>query len=59
MGALERIFEMLEYEPKIRNDTGIPINIKTFIGNIEFKDIDFKYPSSGVKIIENLNLKIN
>ncbi|KAI5948769.1 MDL1 [Candida theae] len=56
LGAAERVFELVEYQPKISNNIGKKLQLK---GDIIIKDVDFKYPSrSDVVIFEKLNLHI-
>ena len=57
-GVAEGLFKIMDYKPKINNNKGgLPGD---FEGNIEFKNVNFAYPSSpDVKVLEDLNLKIN
>ncbi|KAI5950754.1 MDL1 [Candida jiufengensis] len=55
IGAAERIFELIEYKPKILNNKGLKSKIN---GDIILRDIDFSYPSRSDKIFTNLNLHI-
>ncbi|KAL6454696.1 MDL1 ATP-dependent permease MDL1 [Candida maltosa Xu316] len=58
IGAAERIFELVEYKPKISNNLGKKVD-NLGDGDIVFKDIDFKYPSRPDSVIFNgLNLDI-
>jgi len=52
----KRINEFLETEPEITNPTTCEF---IFEGQIEFKNVTFTYPNTGVKAIENLSFKIN
>ena len=52
----KRINEFLETEPEIKNPTTGEFN---FDGRIEFKNVTFTYPNTGIKAIENLSFKIN
>lgn len=57
IGAAERVFELVEYQPRISNHLGKKVD--ELNGDIEFKGIDFTYPSrpeSG--IFKDLNLHI-
>lgn len=57
IGAAERVFELVEYKPKISNNLGRKVD--SLDGDIVLEDIDFKYPSRPDSIIfEGLNLKI-
>jgi ATP-binding cassette subfamily B protein len=52
----KRINEFLETEPEITNPTTSEFN---FDGRIEFKNVTFTYPNTGIMAIENLSFKIN
>ncbi|EGR30239.1 hypothetical protein IMG5_137140 [Ichthyophthirius multifiliis] len=56
MGALERIFEMLNYEPIVKNNTGK--NFTCVSGEIELKDVTFSYPKTNVEILHGVSSKI-
>ena len=43
IGAAERVFELVEYQPRISNHLGKKVD--ELNGDIEFKGIDFTYPS--------------
>jgi ATP-binding cassette subfamily B protein len=51
----ERINEFLETQPKVVNtvDDNTPLK-----GNIEFQDVTFKYPDTGIVALRDLNLKL-
>lgn len=50
-----RINEFLNYKPQLRNTPEIDADIE---GSIEFKQVCFTYPDSGIQAIKNFNLKI-
>jgi ATP-binding cassette subfamily B protein len=52
----KRINEFLETEPEITNPTTGEFS---FDGRIEFKNVTFTYPNTGIMAIENLSFKIN
>lgn len=52
----ERINEFLHEEPQIVNPSEEEFDFK---GEIEFKDVSYKYENSGIQAIENLSFKIN
>ncbi len=53
----KRVNEFLHSTPQISN---VPAAIKNNLqGNIEFKNVDFIYPHTGIHAIKNFNLKIN
>lgn len=47
----ERINEFLQREPDIKNPTSEPLNLR---GKIEFKNVSFTYPESGVTALNGL-----
>lgn len=51
----KRINEFLKTEADIVNPTNEKLNLK---GNIEFKNIDFIYPDTGIHALKNISLKI-
>jgi ATP-binding cassette subfamily B multidrug efflux pump len=52
----KRLNEFLQTEPVIKNEKR-PIS-KEINGNIEFKDVDFIYPHTGIQALKNFNLRI-
>ncbi len=51
----KRINEFLETKPEFENTNHTPFN---FEGEIEFQNVSFVYPDTGIKALENLNFKI-
>ena len=47
---------MLDYKPLVDESAGDKLDIE---GNIEFKNVTFKYPTSNTVALNNLSLKIN
>ncbi|KAL4463265.1 hypothetical protein ABPG74_007266 [Tetrahymena malaccensis] len=56
-GALERIFEMMQYNPSIKNDSGQ--EVATITGSVQFKDVTFSYPSNKVQVLHGINVSIS
>lgn len=52
----ERVFEILESDNEIDNGK-CHIDLNTFKGNIEFKNVDFSYVE-GTKVLKNFSLKV-
>jgi ABC-type multidrug transport system fused ATPase/permease subunit len=56
----EKVFKIIDYEPNIKN---LPENKYSYMkieGNIEFKNINFSYPTKkDVEILKKFNLKID
>ncbi|MDF2908663.1 MAG: transporter related [Herbinix sp.] len=56
--SMERIYEVLDEESNLRNDSN-PI-YEVADGSIEFKNVDFSYSNDANKLVlENINLRIN
>lgn len=52
------VFKFLELKPRMKNAINPVTKIKSPPG-IEFKNVDFKYPGTKHKILDNFDLKIN
>ncbi len=52
----ERINEFLQQEPTIRNNR---VESTPIQGKIEFKNVSFRYPDTGIEAITGLSLKVN
>jgi ATP-binding cassette, subfamily B, multidrug efflux pump len=52
----ERINEFLKVEPKIKNPNQTPFFLE---GNIEFRNVSYTYPTSGIQAIKNLSFKVS
>ena len=58
MGAGTRIFDLLDRQPVIPIDTGVPLDPKR-TGHVRFENVQFEYPSrKGVEVLKDLNLDI-
>jgi ATP-binding cassette, subfamily B, bacterial len=55
--AAERVFELLDTEPDIRNEPGA-ITLMHSDGEIRFEDVWFAYPGSDTFILQGLDLEI-
>ena len=53
----QRVFSILDLKLKEKTDLGLD-NKKTFNDSIEFKNISFRYNSSGREILKDINVKI-
>lgn len=57
IGASERVFEIMDLEPQISTHLGK--KVKSLIGDVEFLDISFRYPSRlNSPIFTNFNLHV-
>jgi ATP-binding cassette, subfamily B, multidrug efflux pump len=52
----ERINEFLKEEPEVENKNTAPFN---FQGKIEFRNVSYTYPNSGIVAINNVTFEIN
>ncbi|XP_059113261.1 multidrug resistance protein 2 isoform X1 [Peromyscus eremicus] len=58
-GAAYEIFKIIDNEPNIDSFSTKGHKPDSIMGNLEFKNVHFSYPSrSGVKILKGLNLKV-
>ncbi|EAR88936.1 ABC-type multidrug transport system, ATPase and permease component (macronuclear) [Tetrahymena thermophila SB210] len=55
-GALERIFELMQYDSSIKNDSGQ--EVVAIKGSVQFENISFNYPSNQVQVLNGINLSI-
>lgn len=59
IGAGERIFELLDRNPAVPPNTGLPVD-PARRGPIRFEEVYFRYPSRpGVQILKHLDLEVN
>ena len=58
IAAGERVFELLDTEPKIKNIEN-PISIRSFKQNIFFDNVSFMYDDSDELVLDNINLQVN
>ncbi len=58
MAAGDRIFEILDTEPNIKNVSN-PTVINSFNNNIEFRNVSFKYDNSDELILNDISVKAN
>ncbi|MCX7798342.1 MAG: ABC transporter ATP-binding protein/permease [Melioribacter sp.] len=55
--AAERIFEIIDIEPNIKNDVN-PISISDFNEAIVFENVSFKYDDSEDYVLKDINFKV-
>ena len=56
--GMKKIFEVLLYQSKIKNDSGMIIN--DLKGDVEFDSVSFRYPGTDeVETLKNVSFKIN
>ena len=58
MAAWERIYQVLEEKPTVIIKATTK-NIEKLDGKIEFKDVNYKYPSRDTQVLQNLSFTIN
>ncbi|MBK7104081.1 MAG: ABC transporter ATP-binding protein [Ignavibacteriae bacterium] len=58
IAAGDRIFEVIDTEPKIKNVAN-PITIDGFKESLEFQNVTFKYDDSDEIVLDNISLKVN
>lgn len=58
-GAAHKVFQIIDHEPKINSFSEEGYKLDVVKGNIEFKNINFRYPSrDDVKVLNGMNLKV-
>ena len=56
----EKVFKVIDYDPKIKNSPENKYSYMNIEGDIEFKNINFSYPTKkDVEILKKFNLKID
>lgn len=55
--GFERFMEILEIEPEVQ-DSPWAVELKTVRGNIEFRNVAFRYRESRAHVLRNLSLKV-
>ncbi len=58
MTGIERFCEIMDTEPDIVDKEGAIDDIK-LLGNIEFKNVSFRYQDGEDKVLENINIKVD
>ncbi|XP_030639389.1 ATP-dependent translocase ABCB1 [Chanos chanos] len=59
-GAAHKVFGIIDHEPNINSFSDHGHKLDSVKGNIEFKNIHFRYPSrQDVKVLNGMNLKIS
>ena len=53
----ETVFKILDTEPNIKEIDSSP-TLEIDVGNIEFKNVSFAYPKTGVDAVKNINISI-
>ncbi|MCE1163996.1 MAG: ABC transporter ATP-binding protein/permease [Bacteroidetes bacterium] len=56
--SMDRIMKIMNTPPAVEDNEHSDRNITTIKGNVEFKNVNFKYPSTDVYVLKNINLKI-
>lgn len=58
--SMQRLMNIIEKEPEIKNDTETAKNITSndIKGDVEFKNVSFKYPDTDKYVLKNINLKV-
>ncbi len=56
--SMDRLMEIMDIEPHIRDDERTDKSIRDFSGEIEFKNVSFSYGDNLPIVLENINIKI-
>ncbi|OHT10682.1 ABC transporter B family member 27 [Tritrichomonas foetus] len=57
LDAANKLFEVIDQVPKVPYDNGRELPV--FTGNIEFRDVWFKYPTRNSWVLKNVSFKVN
>lgn len=58
-GASEEIVKMMKYQPQVNSSGGKVMDEKEVVGEIELKNITFRYPTKkDVIVAKKINLKV-
>lgn len=58
IASMKRLNLILDYIPDI-DDSNADFNITNINGDIEFKNLNFKYPNTNKYVLKNINFKLN
>jgi ATP-binding cassette subfamily B multidrug efflux pump len=56
--SMDRLFEVMRVQPQIRDTEETDFSIKQINGEIEFKDVWFKYPDSENYVLKGVSFKV-
>jgi ATP-binding cassette subfamily B multidrug efflux pump len=56
--SMDRLFEVMRVQPQIKDTEETDFSIKQINGEIEFKDVWFKYPDSENYVLKGVNFKV-
>lgn len=56
--SMERIYDIMETEPIIRDLPDVRQDVQTIAGSIEFKNVSFAYDGNAEPVLKNINLKL-
>lgn len=56
--SMDRLMEIMDVEPSIKDEERTDKSIRDFSGEIEFKNVSFSYGDNLPVILENINIKI-
>jgi len=56
--SMERLGKIFDTEPEIRNTESTDFSIASITGNIEFKNVTFRYPNTNTNALTNISFSI-
>ncbi len=60
LAGLDRVLDILEMSPEMQDDpTAQVVHKATVRGNIELRNVSFRYPESSANVLEDINLQAN
>lgn len=57
--STERIFEIIEYEPEVKNDAASAVSNHGVKGKLEFKNLTYRYPGAATNSLTNVDIKLD
>lgn len=58
MTGIERFLEIMDTEPDLK-DSPNAVEAKKFVGEVEFKNVSFRYPDDEEYVLDNVSIKVN
>ncbi len=57
--STERIFEVVDYIPEVKDSSGSSVEIDEVQGRLEFKNLSYTYPGGATKALNNVNIVLD
>ena len=57
--STERIFEIIEHEPEVKNQAAESVEGKKVQGSLEFRNLTYKYPGAATDAVSNVDITLD